>query len=81
MRDQVGVMLAEGLAEGIAENADSPISAMGDLSDDILGEADALNGATINRKLSATFDTGSVTANCAGCLKNSTANRWKSILP
>ena len=68
MRDEVGKMIALGLAEGITENADSPLSAMSDLSNDLLGEADALNGATINRKLSATFDTGKTSALTDGTL-------------
>lgn len=55
MRDQVGKMLAIGLGEGIEKNADAPLSAITDLSEDMLNEVDGLNGATINRKLNATF--------------------------
>ena len=55
MRDQVGKMLALGLSEGISKNADEPLSAISDLSEDMLNEANAIDGATINRKLTATF--------------------------
>lgn len=55
MRDQVGKMIALGLSEGISKNADAPISAITDLSEDMLNETKALDGATINRKLNATF--------------------------
>lgn len=42
-RDEVGAMLAEGMASGIEENAEAPLDAMTDLADDLLGEADSLN--------------------------------------
>ena len=54
-RDEVGAMLAEGMAEGIEENADAPLDAMAGLSSDLLGEADGLNGLTLKRKLQHTF--------------------------
>jgi phage-related protein len=54
-RDEVGKMLAVGLAEGIEENADQPLDAMTDLSKDLLGEADTLNGLTLERQLQHTF--------------------------
>jgi phage-related protein len=54
-RDEVGKMLAAGLAEGIEQNAAEPMTAMADLSRDVLGEADAMNGLTIQRKLQNTF--------------------------
>lgn len=54
-RDEVGAMLAEGMAEGIEANADAPLDAMAGLSSDLLGEADGLNGLTLQRKLSTTF--------------------------
>lgn len=62
MRDQVGKMLALGLSEGISKNADEPIAAISDLSDEILNETQALDGATINRKLTATFSNQSDSA-------------------
>ena len=54
-RDQVGAMLAEGLAVGIEENADAPLDAMTDLSEDLLGEADSLNGLTLERNINHAF--------------------------
>ena len=54
-RDEVGKMLATGLAEGIEKNAAEPLNAMADLSRDVLGEADVLNGLTLERKMQHTF--------------------------
>ena len=54
-RDQVGAMLAEGLAVGIEENADAPLDAMTDLSEDLLGEADSMNGLTLERNINHAF--------------------------
>jgi phage-related minor tail protein len=54
-RDEVGKMLAEGMAVGIEDNADAPLDAMSSLSSDLLGEADELNGLTLERRLQHTF--------------------------
>lgn len=54
-KDEVGKMLAEGLAEGIEDNASEPLDAMAELSKDILGEADEMNGLTLERRLQHTF--------------------------
>lgn len=54
-RDEVGKMLALGLADGIEDNADDPIKAMESLSSDLIGEADSLNGLTLSRRLEHTF--------------------------
>lgn len=54
-RDEIGKMLATGLAEGIEKNAAEPLNAMADLSRDVLGETDTLNGLTLERKLQHTF--------------------------
>ena len=54
-RDDVGKMLALGLAEGIEDNADQPLSAMADLSNEILDEAGEINGLTLERRLQNTF--------------------------
>lgn len=61
-RDEVGAMLAEGMAAGIEENADAPLDAMADLSSDLLNEADGLNGLTMERKLKNTFEAPGVAA-------------------
>lgn len=54
-RDEVGAMLAEGLAEGITENEKAPLGAMANLSRGLLDEANGLNGVTLERKLRNTF--------------------------
>ena len=66
-RDEVGAMLAEGMAVGIEENADAPLDAMGDLSDSMLDEAADLNGLTLERKMKNTFET-SAAASGSGML-------------
>lgn len=60
-RDVIGKNLALGLADGIDDNADAPLDAMTSLSDDLLGEAGAMNGLTLERQLNHTF-TGSSAA-------------------
>lgn len=54
-RDQIGKNLALGMAEGIEDNVDAPLDAMSDLSDDLLGQANELNGLTFERNLNTTF--------------------------
>lgn len=56
MRDQVGKYVAEGLAVGITDNADSPIKALKKIGDEMSAQEFNLNDATINRKLAATFN-------------------------
>ena len=68
-RDEVGAMLAEGMAVGIEENADAPLDAMADLSSDLLGEADGLNGLTLERKLQNTFSDPAVATSGSGMLE------------
>lgn len=62
MRDEIGRYLAEGIGAGITDNADSPIQALNDLGEEMLAQDLGLNEATINRKLSHTFNanTGAV---------------------
>jgi hypothetical protein len=48
-------MLAEGMAVGIEDNADAPLDAMTSLGDDLMDEAGALNGLTLERQLNHTF--------------------------
>ena len=57
----MGEMLDEGLAVGIEDNAKSPMKALGDLSKDMLDEAGQLNGLTLERRLTHTFNTGAPT--------------------
>lgn len=68
LRDEVGAMLAEGMAEGIEENADAPVDAMAGLSRDLLGEAADLNGLTLQRKLNTTFTNTGADSSTSGLL-------------
>ena len=68
LRDEVGKMLAEGMAVGIEENADAPLDAMSDLTNDMLDEAEGLNGLTLERKLHNTFAAPAAAASGAGLL-------------
>ena len=52
----VGEMLDRGLAQGVLDNMDAPVDAMTDMADDMLGEADSLNGLTLERQLNSTFN-------------------------
>ena len=68
LRDEVGAMLAEGMAVGIEENADAPLDAMSDLTDDMLDQAEGLNGLTLERKLQNTFAAPAASASGSGML-------------
>ena len=61
-KDEVGKMLAVGLAEGIEDNAEKPMDAITALSDDLMGEANALNGLTLERRVNHTFSDAAATA-------------------
>ena len=50
-----GEMLDRGLAQGVLDNMDAPLDAMTDLADGMLGEAESLNGVTLERQLQHTF--------------------------
>jgi phage-related protein len=54
MKKEVGVFLAEGVAEGISDS-DAPVKAIEDMNKDILGAAQGINGVTLNRQLNHTF--------------------------
>lgn len=56
MRDEVGRYIAEGIGVGITENADKPMDALKELSEDMAAQEFGMNDATINRKLATTFD-------------------------
>jgi phage-related protein len=51
----IGEMLDEGLAAGIEDNAGAAVDAFGKLSDDMLDEAGALDGLTLERRMNHTF--------------------------
>lgn len=54
----LGELLDEGLAMGIEEGANAPAEALDKLSTDMLEGADALNGVTLERKVSHSFGVG-----------------------
>lgn len=53
--DVIGKQIPAGVAMGISDNADSATDAVKTMADAMIDQANALNGATINRKLSSTF--------------------------
>lgn len=54
-RDEIGKNLALGMAAGIEGNANEPLKAMAALSSDLMGEAEAMNGMTLERSIKNTF--------------------------
>lgn len=58
-RDQVGRYIAEGVGVGITENEDSALNAVDQLSEDMINQAQKINGVTLKRQLETTFN-GSV---------------------
>ena len=75
----LGKMLDEGLAQGVEANAKAPVQALGDLSDAMLDEAGTLNGLTLERKLTHTFDAPETTAPGEG-LSNKLDKIYQAIL-
>jgi phage-related protein len=67
-RDEVGAMLAEGMAVGIEDNADAPLDALTRVGDDLLSGADGFNGLTLERQLNHTFRAENPAAQVAGGL-------------
>lgn len=51
LRDQVGKNLALGMAEGLEDNADAPITAMQHVSHGVLDAAQSINGLRVERSL------------------------------
>lgn len=66
MEHDVGEMLPAGMARGIERNAKTPIKAMASLSRSVLAEAEAPDGLTLERKISATFSRSEPVAIFAG---------------
>lgn len=62
MRDAIGKWIPRGMAVGIEAEADAPIKAMEELNDDLMNEAEELNGLTLERQIKSTFTRPSVTA-------------------
>ena len=56
----MGEMLDEGFAKGIEDNTQAPVDAMSQLSEDMLGGAEDLNGLAIERNLRHTFSAPAV---------------------
>lgn len=65
----VGKAIPEGIAKGVVDNGGLAKTSVDNLTDDLSNQAVNLNGATINRKLAATFSAGAVeTGNNAALL-------------
>ena len=58
--DVIGRQIPAGIAQGVTDNTGIADNAITDMTDDLTDHALELNGATINRKLSTTFTSGSV---------------------
>lgn len=58
--DVVGKQIPAGIAKGINDNTGVADEAVEDMTDDLTNQAVNLNGATINRKLSTTFNANAV---------------------
>ena len=58
----IGELLDEGLAEGIADNAKTPINALDKLSEDMVDGAHDLNGMTLERRMVHAFNPSTATS-------------------
>lgn len=75
----LGKLLDEGLAQGVEDNAKAPVQALGDLSDAMLDEAGAINGLTLERKLTHSFNAPEATTPGEG-LSNKLDKIYQAIL-
>ena len=66
MRDEVGAMLDEGLAEGLTDNADSPVKAMQRVSGRVMDVATGVGGIGFDRQLAAVRGRGASAAGAGG---------------
>lgn len=57
----VGIAIPEGIAKGIDDNVDIAEDSVTDLADDMIAQADKINGLTLNRQMETTFK-GSVSS-------------------
>lgn len=67
-RDEVGAMLAEGMAVGIEDNADAPLDALTKVGDDLLSSADGFNGLTLERQINHKYSSTAAAAQVANGL-------------
>ena len=61
-RDQVGKMLAVGMAEGIEENADQPLDALSALSTDMVDEVRGVDGLAVERQINHSYSAEAMAA-------------------
>ena len=71
-RDEVGKFIPEGIGVGIEENEQSALNAVDTMSQDLINQAQHINGVTLKRQLETTFK-GSVDSN------NNILNRLDTI--
>ncbi len=62
----IGEMLDRGLADGVLDNADAPIKAMGKVTSGVLDAAQYVDGLSIERSLSGTSAAAQVAASSSG---------------
>ena len=75
----IGELLDEGLAEGITDNAAAPVNALDKLSEDMLDGAEAMGGATLERRVVHAFNPGTATSPTEG-LATKLDQIYKAIL-
>ena len=76
---ELGELLDEGLAVGIEDNANAPVNALDKLSNEMLDGADALNGVTLERRMTHAFEE-TPTATPADGINNKLDLIYKAIL-
>lgn len=64
----MGEMIDEGFAKGIEDNTAAPLKAIGQLSDDMLGEAGELDGLALERRMNHNFAQSPGTSQVDGML-------------
>lgn len=79
MRDEIGKWLPSGVAEGIKEEEDAPVSAFKDMQERILDEAADFNGVNFKTGLDSTF--GSMTSVSFSTMLTSVYNLLSNYLP
>lgn len=66
LRDQVGAMLAQGMAIGLEDNADAPITAMKHVTSGVLDAAQNINGLQVERSVQSSAAASQAAAAASG---------------
>lgn len=75
----IGGLLDDGLAEGIVDNAKTPVNALDKLSEDMLDSTDTLNGVNLERRITHTLSPGTASTATDG-ISNKLDQIYKAIL-